>query len=346
MVRKDVKLGFIIGGVLLAVVVVYALVATGDKKKGAQLTKVDPTQVTSSDPAVDSNAQANDKSNTQAEPPPPVTPEKPVAEKNDTETGAPTSQAVATAKQNDPFESNAKEDDRWLMALNHGQMPTLMSTTQTPTQAQNESTAKQEPVQITPTTRPSDEEAEQNNMIADPAPIEPKNNQKAQKSDKHEARLASSTTQPSGNMNTHVVQRGETLSKISDAAYGSAAYWPHILRANPGLIDKKLRPGMTINLPPASEVKAEGTPTGSGTTNTAIASNAPSTQPSIDPKTEYRVVTGDSLQKISTKLYGKAELWEKIYDANKDKIGTDPAKLKLNTVLKLPQAPTVTASVH
>jgi nucleoid-associated protein YgaU len=196
-------------------------------------------------------------------------------------------------------------------------------------------------VQIAPTTKPTNEVAEQGGVTADPAPIEPKSNDKA---DKREARLASATTRPSGNMNTHVVQRGETLSKISEAAYGSSAYWPHILRANPGLIDKKLRPGMTINMPLASEVKAEGTPAGAAI---GVAGNtAPATQPSLDPKTEYRVVTGDSLQKISTKLYGKAELWEKIYDANKDKIGSDPAKLKLNTVLKLPQAPTVTASLH
>ncbi|HTL27799.1 MAG TPA: LysM peptidoglycan-binding domain-containing protein, partial [Tepidisphaeraceae bacterium] len=166
------------------------------------------------------------------------------------------------------------------------------------------------------------------------SPVEP---EKAEARKEQPAEHTAST----GKMNTHLVQKGETLSKISEVAYGSSAYWPHILRANPGLIDKKLRPGMTINMPEASAVKAEGTPTGVASSSNNGASASPATQPSIDSKSEYRVVTGDSLQKISTKLYGKADQWEKIYDANKDKIGADPAKLKLNTVLKLPSPPTV-----
>jgi nucleoid-associated protein YgaU len=322
MVRKDVKLGFIIGGILLLVLVVYVLVASGDKKKGAQLTKVDSNQAVTPDSSVDSKSDG--KSDAQSEPPPPA-PETALAEKTDKEAPAAATQAVA--KTSDPFAAGPKEDDRWLMALNHGQMPTLMSTTPAPSQS-DATTAKQDSVQIAPTTKPTDEVSGSSLVNVDPpAEAQPK---------QPDARLASSTTRPSG-MNTHVVQRGETLSKISEAAYGNSAYWPHILRANPGLIDKKLRPGMTINLPPASDVKAEGTPAG----NPAIAGVVASTQPSVDPKSEYRVVTGDSLQKISTKLYGKSDQWEKIYDANKDKIGTDPAKLKLNTVLKLPQAPTV-----
>lgn len=324
MVRKDVKLGFIIGGVLLLVLVVYVLVASGDKKKGAQLTKVDPNQITAPDTSADSRNET--KTDTQIDTPPPA-PEKATAEKTEPE-NAPATQPAA-AKANDPFAAGPKEDDRWLMALNHGQMPTLMSATPAPSQNTDTagSNAKQDSVQITATTKPSNE-VSASSLVDPPAEAQSK---------QPEARLASSTTQPSGKMNTHVVQRGETLSKISEAAYGSSAYWPHILRANPGLIDKKLRPGMTINLPAASDVKAEGTPTG----NSAVSSLSPSTQPSIDSKSQYKVVTGDSLQKISTKLYGKSDLWEKIYDANKDKIGDDPAKLKLNTVLKLPQAPTV-----
>src|SRR5689334_10515889 len=149
MVRKDVKLGFIIGGVLLLVVVVYALLATGDKKKGAQLTKVDPNAV-APDSSIDSKTGSN--TDAQSEPPPPA-PETPVAEKNDKETPAAATQAVA--KPSDPFAAGPKEDDRWLMALNHGQMPTLMSATPAPSQNTDASTAKPESVQISPTTKPT-----------------------------------------------------------------------------------------------------------------------------------------------------------------------------------------------
>jgi nucleoid-associated protein YgaU len=320
MVRKDVKLGFIIGGVLLAVVVVYVLVASGDngKKKGAELTKLDPSQIAPTQANTDASSESA-SNNAQTGDVTPPAPQQPVAQNQQPTAPDQAKPSDAVAKNtNDPFAANSKDDDRWLMALNHGQMPTLMGTTQSPAQQENAAA---------PTTKPSNENSG-SDVIADP-PAEPIN----------ESHSSVASTQPS-KMHTHVVQKGETLSKISAAAYGNSAYWPHILRANPGLIDKKLRPGMTINLPDAADVKAEGTPN-------SVASNSPSTQPSasaapIDGKTQYRVVTGDSLQKISTKLYGKAELWEKIYDANKDKIGADPAKLKLNTVLKLPQAPTVT----
>jgi nucleoid-associated protein YgaU len=40
------------------------------------------------------------------------------------------------------------------------------------------------------------------------------------------------------------------------------------------------------------------------------------------------------------KLYGTSAKWQAIYDLNKDAIGTDPSKLKLKSVLKLPEPPT------
>jgi nucleoid-associated protein YgaU len=63
---------------------------------------------------------------------------------------------------------------------------------------------------------------------------------------------------------------------------------------------------------------------------------------SIDSKTQYRVQQGDSLEKIATKLYGKSTKWESLYQANREKIGDDSARLKLGTVLQLPEPPTAT----
>ena len=65
------------------------------------------------------------------------------------------------------------------------------------------------------------------------------------------------------------------------------------------------------------------------------------THPKLDPQKEYEVQPGDSLAKISMKLYGNGNKWQSIYDLNKEAIGTDPAKVKLHSVLKLPEAPTV-----
>ena len=49
--------------------------------------------------------------------------------------------------------------------------------------------------------------------------------------------------QPATGGRTHTVAKGETIAKIAEAAYGSQNYWPHIIRANPGLVAEKLRPG-------------------------------------------------------------------------------------------------------
>ncbi|WP_347157239.1 LysM peptidoglycan-binding domain-containing protein [Pontibacter chitinilyticus] len=38
----------------------------------------------------------------------------------------------------------------------------------------------------------------------------------------------------------------------------------------------------------------------------------------------YTVQSGDSLSKIAKKLYGDANAWHKLYEANKDKIGDNP----------------------
>ena len=138
-------------------------------------------------------------------------------------------------------------------------------------------------------------------------------------------------------MRTHVVKPGETIAKIAEAVYGSQNYWPHIIRANPGVVAEKIRPGMTLNLPPDSEVKASSAVVASATENPI---KPDTTHPAIDGKTEYEVQPGDSLAKIAMKLYGSSTKWQAIYDLNKDAIGPDPAKVKAKSVLKLPEPPT------
>ena len=94
---------------------------------------------------------------------------------------------------------------------------------------------------------------------------------------------------------------------------------------------------MTINLPAIDSAKSSSSSSSSGT-GTAISASA--TEKALDPKTEYKVQANDNLYSISLKLYGKADRVEKIYEANKATIGDDMAKLKVGTILKLPEAPT------
>ena len=142
-------------------------------------------------------------------------------------------------------------------------------------------------------------------------------------------------TQPAGSARTHVVQQYETLSTIAAAAYGNSNFYPYIQRANPNIDPRKLKPGMTLNLPSIAEVKG-------ASSAAAPDSNAPATGAStaaVDSKTQYVVQPKDSLQKIAMKLYGNASKWESIYALNKDAIGGDPAHLKVHSVLKLPEPP-------
>jgi len=51
----------------------------------------------------------------------------------------------------------------------------------------------------------------------------------------------------------------------------------------------------------------------------------------------YTVQPGDSLSKIAKQLYGNANAYMKIFDANKDQL-TDPNKIQIGQVLKIPNA--------
>lgn len=147
---------------------------------------------------------------------------------------------------------------------------------------------------------------------------------------------------PTAKGHTHKVMKGETFSTIAAAAYGSPNLYAYILRANPKLDPTKLKPGIDINLPDISEVKGpEKAADKDAEKSTTASPIAHKIEAALDAKTEYRVQSGDSLHKISMKLYGKIDMVQKIYDLNKSAIGDNPAKLKLGQVLKLPQPPTV-----
>jgi nucleoid-associated protein YgaU len=50
----------------------------------------------------------------------------------------------------------------------------------------------------------------------------------------------------------------------------------------------------------------------------------------------YEVQSGDTLLTIAREKLGDATQWRRIYDANKDVIGSDPDKLKIGMQLKIP----------
>jgi LysM repeat protein len=96
------------------------------------------------------------------------------------------------------------------------------------------------------------------------------------------------------------------------------------------------------NLSPAKHAEAPARPPGEGAQNTLSA--APAT-PGVDPmpadplKEEsrlYTVVQGDSLYGISVKVFGTPRHYERIYEANRDRI-KDPNTLQIGINLKIPE---------
>ena len=63
-----------------------------------------------------------------------------------------------------------------------------------------------------------------------------------------------------------------------------------------------------------------------------------STAPKAEPaERTYTVVQGDSLSKIAKRMYGNANDWRRIFEANKDKI-ENPDLIYPGQVLKIPEA--------
>jgi nucleoid-associated protein YgaU len=66
-------------------------------------------------------------------------------------------------------------------------------------------------------------------------------------------------------------------------------------------------------------------------------STAPSPTPAKSAARTYTVVKGDTLSKIAQSMYGDANKWRKIYEANTDLI-TNPDVIHPGQVLKIPEA--------
>lgn len=122
---------------------------------------------------------------------------------------------------------------------------------------------------------------------------------------------------------TYVIVAGDSLYTISERVLGSSKHVNKIIAANPGLDPKKLKVGQTIKLPDLSSSSA----------------SAVSPQPTLDTASTaktYKVQSGDTLRRISAKVYGDEKKWDKLYAANRTLIGSDPSKLRAGQVLQVP----------
>lgn len=340
--RKDLHVGLAIGGVLLAVLIVWGVVVNHGKQHNKQVTLETtasggtgseiPPPVAPADGA--SPIATPDAGSTPAVAPAPTTP---VA---DPSAGAapatPAAPAVAETK-----------DTNWTALLaGSGTIPPAADA------------APAAPITVADATPKNDPVADARSQITAPASPADGSTQTA------DSKTSSITTTPpivssalpsvhvdgAAVSRTHKVAKGETFASISRAVYGDSRYYDQIAQANPKINPNRLRPGTIINLPDAAEVKASSKPEPRTETaaNSASASPRKTSSPAaVDSQKEYRVVAGDSLYKISMHLYGSGEEVDHIYALNKETIGPDESKLKLGMLLKIPAPPTVaTASAR
>ena len=117
------------------------------------------------------------------------------------------------------------------------------------------------------------------------------------------------------------MKEGDSLASIWRGLTGSERGWEKLQAANPGLDPSRLKIGQVLKVPDWS----------SDATPAKTAAAAP-----VAAAGTHTVASGETLSSIAQKVYGESKLWKRIYDANKDVIGSDPANLKVGQVLRIP----------
>ena len=340
--RKDVKIGLAIGGVLLAVLIVYLLVPK-DPGKSEQYGQADPSNTSlENNPGNGGGSEADSGAATDgafregarsSDQPASTGSDAPATTSETSNAGADT--GVSTEGES-PSEAPARRFD-WNAMLSRGVMPDkteLLAVPPTTNGGQVTGTPGQTPQRDPFATDPEPNWTE-GGVSQGPAGTQGQA-QAGPGSQAPTQQQAQTPAATSGGVREHTVQPGETLSSIALATYGESRHYLAIEKANPDLDPKRMRPGMKIKLPDPAAVKAEVSARAVGPAR----QTATQQQATIDPAREYRVQPGDSLYKISLRLYGRGDKADALYQANRAAIGDDSARLKVGTVIKLPEAPT------
>lgn len=320
--RKDVKVGFTIGGIALGVFGVYlALSALAGPKPDTSLTganlQLTPFGGSSSPTGVADRTPTNSQQVSAPRLPAPQ----------------PVNAGPAVANPQQQLSSTeASTADIWGNAFETGKLHPVV--TVTPDAGSTPTTNAPKPAEvITAITNPPAAKDETASGAVSSSPEAGTRTASAADPSGSIVDLTQSslTKTPIGTSDTsvqsHTVEVGETFSSISASYYGDAKYFKLLVDANPQIDPNKLKPGVQIKVPALSKKEPK-----SDTVDVPAESR-------IDPSKQYIVKSGDSLSKIASTLYGDQNMWQKIYDLNKSTIGDSPARLKLGMVLNLPSPP-------
>lgn len=318
--RKDVRLGFAVSGILLAVIIVAVLVIhrnhTSNKTVAFDTGGHQDASTDAAAPA-DSSARTDAGASTAA----------PGAASSGQDSSA-SSNTDADAHPAPTADAADKTATRWdALFASTAQDPMKPQLTSTPTKPhKSEASSKHDAPAV---------DAPQS--VANSQIDSGSQNVTARSSNSATVDLASGSGSPSSDSapRTHRVAAGETFVSIARMVYGDGRYYKAIQEANPTLTPEKLKPGIIIQLPPESKVKQAAARSAKSSSGDSPAANAPAI--SSDGKS-YTVQKDDSLYKIARKLYGKGDRSDEIYQLNKQTIGPDSTRLKIGMVLKLPEA--------
>ncbi|MCK4283598.1 MAG: LysM peptidoglycan-binding domain-containing protein [Candidatus Brocadiae bacterium] len=127
----------------------------------------------------------------------------------------------------------------------------------------------------------------------------------------------------------HVVQKGETLSHISQKYYGTSRSWRVILDANKRVLTdpRQLRPDMKLMIPPLeTAVAASSRP---------LAISAVATADKAPSRT-YTVKKNDTLFRIAMRCYDDGTRWKDILAANRHQLSDPRRDLRPGMKLVMP----------
>jgi len=137
------------------------------------------------------------------------------------------------------------------------------------------------------------------------------------------------------NNQTHKVEPGESLAKISEKYYGTKDYWPQIAQLNNIFNPDYLEASLELKLPqisPQPQPENSALPLPSPVINEVIAQPINIDKP-ITGNT-YKVEKGDDLWKIAVRAYGDGYKWPDILKTNNL---LNPNQIEVGQELKLPR---------
>jgi nucleoid-associated protein YgaU len=120
----------------------------------------------------------------------------------------------------------------------------------------------------------------------------------------------------------YVVAAGDNLFNIAQRLYGNGNYWTLLYNANVTAIGDNpslIFSGTRLSVPPLGAT-----------------TQPPQTGQGANPNRTYTIVSGDTLSAIALRVYGDANQWPRIYNANVGVLGNNPNLIYPGTTITLP----------